>query len=83
MKRKVNENYSSYIDRETQVREISSTKLFEILIDRKRLSKALNMGPSTISKLMAEEGLPYYKIGKSCRYNVSEVMAFLEKRKRP
>ena len=53
------------------------------LIDRIRLAEILSLAPSTISKLMAEEGLPHYKIGKACRFKVSEVMAFLEKRRRP
>jgi len=53
------------------------------LVDRIRLAELLSLAPSTISKLMAEEGLPHYKIGKSCRFKVSEVMAFLEERKRP
>ena len=53
------------------------------LIDRNRLSALIGLAPSTISKLMALDGLPYYKIGKSCRFKVSEVMAFLDKRRRP
>ncbi|MES2802580.1 MAG: helix-turn-helix domain-containing protein [Bdellovibrionota bacterium] len=60
------------------------SKLFDnLFVDRKALSKIINIAPSTISKLMAEDGLPYYKIGKCCRYKVAEVMAFLEERKRP
>ena len=63
---------------------LDSDKLFENqLIDRSRLAVILSLAPSTISKMMAEESLPHYKIGKSCRFKVSEVMAFLEKRRRP
>lgn len=59
-------------------------QLFEIhLVDRNRLAEILSLAPSTISKMMAEDGLPHYKIGKACRFKVSEVMAFLENRKRP
>lgn len=73
---------------QTPLRKLSaqgnpSDQFFLILVDRNRLAEALSLGPSTISKLMADEGLPHYKIGKSCRFKVSEVMAFLENRKRP
>ena len=63
--------------------EKDQPQLFLILVDRNRLAEILSLAPSTISKMMAEEGLPHYKIGKSCRFKVSEVMAFLEKRRRP
>jgi excisionase family DNA binding protein len=52
-------------------------------VDRKRLAEILCVGPSTISKMMAQDGLPHYKFGKSCRFKVSKVMEFLEKRRRP
>ena len=52
------------------------------LIDRNRLCEIIGLAPGTISKLMAEDGLLNYKIGKACRFKMSEVMAFLEKRKR-
>ena len=56
--------------------------LFEnLLVDRNGIAEVLSLAPSTISKLMVYDGLPYYKIGKACRFKVSEVMAFLEKRK--
>jgi excisionase family DNA binding protein len=62
----------------------STTLIFENqLVDRKRLAEHLSLAPSTISRMMAEEGLPHYKIGKSCRFKISEVMAFLQERKRP
>lgn len=63
---------------------LSSSQIFDnFLVDRIRLAEILSLAPSTISKMMVDEGLPHYKIGKACRYKVSEVMAFLEKRKRP
>lgn len=63
--------------------EASASMLFENLVDRVRLAVLLSVSPSYISKLMAEEGLPHYKIGRSTRYKLSEVMAFLKRRKRP
>jgi excisionase family DNA binding protein len=60
-----------------------SSGLFENLIDRKRLSEILNLSPSYISKLMADDGLPYLKVGRAVRYELSEVMAFLRERRRP
>ena len=64
---------------------VSSSPQFidNFLVDRNRLAELLSLAPSTISKMMADEGLPHYKIGKSCRFKVSEVMEFLEKRRRP
>lgn len=61
----------------------TSSQIFENLIDRKVLANKLSLSPSYISKLMAEEGLPYFKIGRSVRFKLSEVVEFLERRKRP
>ena len=58
-------------------------KLFENLIDRKQLAVKLGVSPALISKLMVVEGLPYIKIGRAVRYDLREVMVFLNKRKRP
>ena len=63
------------------VREVKLIDNF--LVDRRKLAEILSLAPSTISKMMADEGLPHYKIGKACRFKVSEVMAFLNNRRRP
>ena len=61
----------------------SGGKIFENLIDRKDLAELMGLSPSYVSKLMADEGLPYLKIGRSVRYEWSEVKSWLSKRKRP
>jgi predicted DNA-binding transcriptional regulator AlpA len=58
------------------------SRLFEIdITDKKNLSNLLSISFSQINKLMAEEGLPYFKIGRSVRYRVSEVASWLELRR--
>lgn len=53
------------------------------LVDRKGLAEFLSLSPSYISKLVKDEGLPNYKIGKSLRFKITEVVEFLKERKRP
>lgn len=64
--------------------EVSKTKnsLSENLIRKKDLAQKLSLSIPMIDKLMAK-GLPHYKIGKSVRFNYSEVMEHLERRKFP
>ena len=57
--------------------------IFENLVKRKVLAERLSLSPSYISKLMKDEGLPYLKIGRAVRFKLSEVVEFLERRKRP
>lgn len=57
--------------------------IFENLIDRKQLAKKLGISESFISKLMVEQGLPYIKIGRAVRFELREVMVFLNERKYP
>ncbi len=52
-------------------------------VDRNCLAKIISLSPSYISKLVKEEGLPSYKIGKSLRFKITEVVEFLNERKRP
>jgi excisionase family DNA binding protein len=47
------------------------------------LAELLSLSPSYISKLVKEDGLPSYKIGKSLRFKIMEVLEFLNERKRP
>ena len=61
----------------------TSKPIFENLIDRKQLSQKLGVSPSFVSKLMAEQGLPYIKIGRAVRFDLREVMVFLNERKFP
>lgn len=63
--------------------ENSNTKLLsENLLDRNQLAKRLGISKSYVSKLMAEENLPYIKLGRSVRFSVEEVVTFLQKRSR-
>lgn len=57
--------------------------LFENLIDRKQLAEKLGVSPAFISKMMAQKGLPYIKLGRAVRFDLREVMAFLNERKFP
>jgi excisionase family DNA binding protein len=56
--------------------------LFENLLNRNQLAEKLGISPSYVSKLMAENGLPHIKLGRSTRFYVSEVAAFLERKRR-
>ena len=57
--------------------------LFESLVSKKELMIAFGISGSFISKLMVDEDLPYYKIGRSVRYRVSEISKWLEERRIP
>lgn len=57
--------------------------LFDKLIDREELACRLSVSPSFISKLMAYEGLPHFKIGRAVRFEVESVKSWLLKRKMP
>ncbi|MGE3683064.1 MAG: helix-turn-helix transcriptional regulator [Bdellovibrionales bacterium] len=58
-------------------------QFFLNLVDRTELANRLSLSPSYISKLMKDEGLPYFKIGRAVRFKMSEVVEFLSKRRRP
>lgn len=58
-------------------------EFFENLLNRQQLSSKLGISPSFVSKLMAEDGLPYIKLGRAVRFDPVEVMAFLQERRRP
>lgn len=47
-----------------------------------QLAKHLNVSKSFLYRLQAEEGLPHWKIGRATRYKLSEVIAFLDERRR-
>lgn len=63
--------------------QLNANGFFEILIDKIELAERLNVSVSFINKLMAEEGLPYKKLGRSVRFKMNEVAAWLEKRSMP
>jgi excisionase family DNA binding protein len=56
---------------------------FENLITKKQLSESMSLSSSYISLLMAEEGLPHFKIGRAVRFRVKEVAVWLQKRSQP
>lgn len=53
------------------------------VVTKEQLAERLELSKSYINKLMAEEGLPHLKIGRSVRFQISEVLAWLQKRSRP
>jgi len=58
-------------------------EIFGNLIAKGELARLLNVSVSFIEKLMAEEGLPYFKIGRSVRFRLEEVQEWLLKRRFP
>ena len=56
---------------------------FESLVDKEKLAGKLDLSVSYINKMMRVEGLPYLKLGKSVRFRVSEILSWLQERKRP
>ncbi|MDB4712833.1 helix-turn-helix domain-containing protein [bacterium] len=46
--------------------------------DRAEIAKILRVSQRYVSKLMSEGMLPYYKLGKSVRFRVSEVIAHMQ-----
>ncbi|MBK9294498.1 MAG: helix-turn-helix domain-containing protein [Oligoflexia bacterium] len=57
--------------------------MFETLISKKELVTAFGVSSSFISKLMAEEGLPYFKIGRAVRFRVTDISQWLDRRRIP
>ena len=56
---------------------------FESLLTKKCLAEKLALSQSYINYLMAEEGLPHFKIGRSVRFRVREILVWLQKRRQP
>jgi excisionase family DNA binding protein len=56
---------------------------FENLVTKKQLAQTLAVSEGFINKLMIEEGLPHFKIGRAVRYRVKEVVSWLSQRRRP
>ncbi len=81
---------SGRLEMHTKSRQFVSSKvinadkvMFETLVSKKELVNGLGVSSSFISKLMVEEGLPYYKIGRAVRFRISEIAMWLERRKMP
>ena len=58
-------------------------RTLETLLTKKHLAERLALSPSYINFLMAKEGLPHFKIGRAVRFQVREVVAWLQKRSQP
>lgn len=56
---------------------------FENLVTKKQLAEALAISEGFINKMMLEEGLPHFKLGRAVRYRVKEVVSWLSQRRRP
>ncbi len=59
----------------------NSNKHFEALLSKKELVVALGVSSSFVNKLMANESLPYFKIGRAVRFRISEISAWLNTRR--
>jgi hypothetical protein len=56
-----------------------TTIMSDKLIDTVQLSKLLQIQPSTIEKArVLRTGIPYVKIGRACRYRMSDVEDYLD-----
>ena len=53
---------------------------FERLLTKKELADALNVSVSLIDKLLKNEDFPRIKIGKAVRFNLKDVMSWIEKK---
>jgi excisionase family DNA binding protein len=57
--------------------------LFENWITKKELAQHLRVSESFLEKQMAQEGLPYLRIGRAVRFRLEEVSDWLRKRRYP
>jgi excisionase family DNA binding protein len=83
MKPKSIETFSPLWQEMTQQSSASGRVFFENLLDKKQLAESLGLSRSYISKLMTFESLPYVKIGRAVRFRQSEVLAWLQHRRKP
>ena len=55
------------------------TIMMDKLIDTQQLSEMLQIQPSTIEKArVMRTGIPFVKIGRACRYRLSDVENYLD-----
>lgn len=60
-----------------------SEKFFDKLLTKRQLADLLGISVSYIDKLMTLGEVPYFKIGKAVRFRHSEVLAWLQRRRKP
>lgn len=60
-----------------------NAEVFENLIAKQELARRFDVSMSFISKLMADEGLPFIKIGRAVRFEWNLVKSWLQKRRKP
>ena len=58
-------------------------RAFETLLTKKQLAERLALSQSFINQLMNEEALPHFRIGRAVRFRVREVVAWLQRRRKP
>lgn len=82
-------NQSPHLNQDRRcAKETVEAKLFENrspvdVLTKREVATALRLSVGMIDKLVANGNLPYFKIGRSIRFGVSDVRAFLLRRKRP
>jgi excisionase family DNA binding protein len=54
----------------------------EPLVDIKELSEATGLKVSFIEDAKTDKGLPFYELGRSIRYRISEVEVWIQKRRK-
>ncbi len=57
--------------------------LLEGFLTKKDLAQRLSVSQGFINKLMSEEGLPHFKVGRAVRFRLEEVALWLSERRRP
>lgn len=64
-------------------RKTIDSRFFDKLVTKVQLAEQLGLSLSYIAKLMSNEGLPFYKLGRAVRFSQVEVVDWLQKRRRP
>ncbi len=68
------------LDTDTHTQKHNS--LFSNLIDRKELATRLGISVSYVDKLLGDEEIPCVRIGRTVRFEYSEVVTSLKNRRR-
>jgi excisionase family DNA binding protein len=63
--------------------DTSALTLFDKWVTKRQLAEHLAVSESFINKQMKQGGLPYIALGRSVRFSIQEVVAWLQKRRRP
>ncbi len=56
-------------------------KKIEPVVTRKEIASLLGLSVETIDRMAKSGGLPYYKLGDSVRFRISEVERWLKERR--